>query len=131
MPLAASHSRDTKPPCWRAKVALGQDKQRKLPFQIMYVLFVLSQCDFTLQHGGFVSREWLAAKGLLGTRLSTPNRPIIEIEEEPIRPRLIAPCSISIILQMIREPNSVIVLLFIQNNSSFKNKLKHAYLHRC
>ena len=28
--FAASHSRGTKPPCWRAKVALGQDKQRKL-----------------------------------------------------------------------------------------------------
>ena len=27
-PFAASHSRDTKPPCWRAKEALGQDKQR-------------------------------------------------------------------------------------------------------
>ena len=26
--------------------------------------------------------------------------------------------------------NSVIVLLFIQNNPLFKNKLKHAYLHR-
>ena len=39
--FAASHSRGTKPPCWRAKVALGQDKQRKLPFQIMYV-FCLS-----------------------------------------------------------------------------------------
>ena len=25
-PFAASHSRGTKPPCWRAKVALGQDK---------------------------------------------------------------------------------------------------------
>ena len=32
-PFAASHSRGTKPPCWRAKVALGQDKQKKLPFQ--------------------------------------------------------------------------------------------------
>ena len=36
-PFAASHSRGTKPPCRRAKVALGQDKQRKLPFKIMYV----------------------------------------------------------------------------------------------
>ena len=34
-----------------------------------------------------------------------------------IRPRWIAPSSISIILQMIRKPNSIIVLLFIQNNS--------------
>ena len=29
-----------------------------------------------------------------------------------------------------RKPNSIIVFLFIQNNPSFKNKLKHAYLHR-
>ena len=27
-PFAASHSRGTKPPRWRAKVALGQDKQK-------------------------------------------------------------------------------------------------------
>ena len=40
-PFAASHSRGTKPLCWRAKVAPGQDKQRKLPFQIRYV-FCLS-----------------------------------------------------------------------------------------
>ena len=26
--LAASHSRGSKPPCWRAQVALGQDKQK-------------------------------------------------------------------------------------------------------
>ena len=65
-PFAASHSRGTKPPCWRAKVALGHDKHRKLPFQIMYV-FCLScpSATFALQRGGFAPREWLAAKGLL------------------------------------------------------------------
>ena len=54
--------------CWRAKVALGQDKQRKLPFQIMYV-FCLScpSATFALQRGGFVPREWLAAKSVLLT----------------------------------------------------------------
>ena len=35
---------------------------------------------------------------------------------------------ISIILHMIRKPNSIIVQLFIQNNS-LKAWLKHAYLH--
>ena len=120
------------PPCWRAKVALRQDKQRKLPFQIMYVFcLACPSATFALQHSSFVPREWLAAKGLLGTTLSEPNRSIIKIEEEPIRPRRRAPSSISIILHMIRVPNSVIVLLFIENNSSFKNKLKHAYLHHC
>ena len=66
-PFAASHSRDTKPPYWWAKVALGQDKQRKLQFKIMDV-FCLScpSVTFAHQHGSFVSREWLAAKGLLG-----------------------------------------------------------------
>ena len=38
----------------------------------------------------------------------------------------ITPSEISIILHMIRKPNSIIVLLVIQNNSHFKN----AYLHR-
>ena len=63
--FAASHSRDTKPPCRWAKVALGQDKQRKLQFKIMYVFCLTCPCaTFAHQHGGFVSREWLAAKGL-------------------------------------------------------------------
>ena len=30
-PVAASHSRGTKLPCWRAKVALGQVKQQPRP----------------------------------------------------------------------------------------------------
>ena len=65
-PFAASNSHGTKPPCWRAKVAPGQDKQRKLPFKIMYV-FCLSypSATFALQRGSFVPREELAAKGLL------------------------------------------------------------------
>ena len=44
----------------------GQDKQRKLPFEIMYS-FCLSfpSATFVLQYGDFVSREWLAAKDLL------------------------------------------------------------------
>ena len=33
------------------------------------------------------------------------------------QPRRITPSEISIILQMMRKPNSTIVLLFIQNNS--------------
>ena len=64
-PFAASHSCGTKPPCWRAKVALGQDKQRKLPFKIMYVFCLFCpSATFAVQRGGFVPREWLAAKGL-------------------------------------------------------------------
>ena len=46
---------------------------------------------------------------------------IMEIEEGVIRrgrrPRRITPSEISIILHMIRKPNSIIVLLFIQNYS--------------
>ena len=40
-PYAASHSSGTKPPCWREKVALGKDKQRKLLFRIMYACVCL------------------------------------------------------------------------------------------
>ena len=39
------------------------------------------------------------------------------------RPRRIRPPEISIILHMIRNSNLLIVLLFIQNNSQFKNML--------
>ena len=38
---------------------------------------------------------------------------------------------ISIIRYMIRKANSMIVLLFILNNSLFKNTLIHTHLHRC
>ena len=52
----------------------------------------------------------------------------MEIEEGVLRrgrrPRRITPSEISIILHMIRKPNSIIVLLFIQNNSSYKNIAK-------
>ena len=41
------------------------------------------------------------------------------------RPRRITlPSEISIILHMIRKPNSIFFLLFIQNNSQFKSKAK-------
>ena len=66
-PFAAGHSRDTKPPCWRAKS--HWDKTNKMAYKIFkwYLpLFVgLFHCDFAPQHGGFVPREWLAARGLL------------------------------------------------------------------
>ena len=66
-PFAASHLLGTKPPCWRAKGALEQVKQRKFPFKIMYAFFLsFLSVTFALQHGGFVPRECLAAKGLLG-----------------------------------------------------------------
>ena len=48
------------------KVALGPDKQSELPFKIMFVSCLsCSSATSVLQHGGFVPREWLAAKGLL------------------------------------------------------------------
>ena len=65
-PFAASHSRGAKPPRWRAKVALGQDKQKT--YMILNGHFLCLSCPsatFALQHGGFVPREWLAAKGRL------------------------------------------------------------------
>ena len=65
-PYAASHSCGRKPPRWREKVALGQDQQKA--HIILNGNFLRLSCPsetFALQHGGFVSREWLAAKGLL------------------------------------------------------------------
>ena len=50
----------------RQKVALGQDKQKA--YIILNGNFIGLSCPnatYALQHGGFVPREWLAAKGLL------------------------------------------------------------------
>ena len=64
-PFAASHSRGTNLLCWRAKVALGQDKQRKYHFKLCISFVCLVHfATFVLRLGGFVSGEWLAAKGL-------------------------------------------------------------------
>ena len=41
-----------------------------------------------------------------------------------LRLRRITPSQISIILHVTQKPNSIIVLLFIQNNSQFKNTAK-------
>ena len=55
---------------------------------------------------------------------------IMEIKEG-CYPRWITPSEISIILHMIWELNSIIVLLFVQNNSYLKKKgLKHGKLHQ-
>ena len=57
-PFGASHSRGTKPPRWRAKIALGQDKQRRLPFKIIHAFCLFSAGEtFALQHRGFVPRN--------------------------------------------------------------------------
>ena len=58
----------------------------------------------------------------------------MEIEEGVIRrgrrPRRITPSEISIILHMIREPNSIIVYYSFKIIPSLKTWLKHAYFHR-
>ena len=56
-------------PNGRAKVALGQDKKKTYTgaYIILNGNFLCLSClsaTFALQHGGFVPREWLAAKGL-------------------------------------------------------------------
>ena len=64
--FVASHSRGTKPPCWRTKVALGQDQQET--HVIVDDNFLCLSCPsatFAPQHCGFVPREWLAVMGLL------------------------------------------------------------------
>ena len=67
-PFTACHSRGTKPPCWDAKVALGQDQPKA------YIIFVCTSPTFASQHGDFVSGEWQAAKGLLPMRRSCWHR---------------------------------------------------------
>ena len=65
-PFAAFHSLGTKPPCWDAKVALGQDQHEA--YIILNGNFICLSCPsatFVSQHGGFVPREWKAAKVLL------------------------------------------------------------------
>ena len=64
-PFAAFHSRGTKPPCWDAKVALGQDQQKA--YIILNGNFLCLSCPsatFASQHGAFVSRECQAEKGI-------------------------------------------------------------------
>ena len=52
-----------------AKVALGQEKQRTLPFKIMHAFrWSCPRATFASQHGGFVPREWKAAKGPFSSR---------------------------------------------------------------
>ena len=46
------------------------------------------------------------------------------------RLRQITPSKICTILQIVRKPNVITVLLFVQNNFQFKNELKLAYLDR-
>jgi len=60
----------------------------------------------------------------------------MEIEEDVIRrgrrPRRITPSEISIILHMMRKPNSIIMFYYsFKIIPSLKTKLKRAYLHRC
>ena len=43
----------------------------------------------------------------------------------------ITPSEICRIIHILRKPNSIIVLLFLQINCKYKNKLKHANLGRC
>ena len=67
-PVAASHLHGTKPPCWRAKVALGQDKQRKLPFKFINVcslLFVFNRPFPSSKESHFQSEANISAKPLL------------------------------------------------------------------
>ena len=72
-PFAACHSRSTKSPCRDAKVALGQDQQKA--YIILNGNFLCLSCPsatFASRHGGFVPREWQAAKDLLVGEMWVP-----------------------------------------------------------
>ena len=62
-PFAACHSRGTKPPSWDANVALGQDKQRKLPLKIVCLLLVLPQSKFCVPAWRFCTTCMASCKG--------------------------------------------------------------------
>ena len=63
-PFAGFHSRGTKPAYRDANVALGQDKQRKLPLKIMHAIcWFCPKATFASQCAGFVPRGWKPAKG--------------------------------------------------------------------
>ena len=82
-PFAARQSRGTKPPCWRTKVALGKDEQKR--YIILNGNFLCLSCPgatFALQYGGFVPREWLAAKGLFAGNFSSWNPESWALESE-------------------------------------------------
>ena len=61
-PFAACHSRGTKPPCWDAKVAMGQDQLKAyIILNGNFFCFSCPSATFASQHGGFVPREWHAS----------------------------------------------------------------------
>ena len=63
-PFAGFHSRGTKPAYWEGNVALGQEKQRKLPFKNMHAFcWSCPNATFASQYAGFVPRGWRPAKG--------------------------------------------------------------------
>ena len=62
-PFAACHSRGTKPPSWDAKVALGQDQHRKVPFKIVCLLLVLPQGEFCVRAWRFCTTRMASCKG--------------------------------------------------------------------
>ena len=73
-PFSASHSRGTKPSCWRAKVALGKDKQKT--YIILNCNLLCLSCpsaSFSLQHGAFCTMWMASCKGPI--RLALHLRP--------------------------------------------------------
>ena len=59
------------------------------------------------------------------------NSAFIGYEEFCRSRRVLRPSEMRRILHILRKPNSTIVLLFLQNNSKFKNKLKRGNLGGC
>lgn len=61
----------TKSPCWRGKVAFGQEKQKAhIILNSNFLCLSCPSATFALQHSGFVLREWQATKGLFENSLS-------------------------------------------------------------
>ena len=81
-------------------------------------------------HSYFTPAALRMCSGMLHAMYSTNSKQLLDEAEYHLK-NYTDHGEISIILYMIRKANSMIVLLFILNNSLFKNKLKHTHLHRC
>ena len=118
--FAASHSRGTKPPYRRAKIALGQDKTKDIHnFKWQFLLFVLSQCDCCsparrFRTTKFCIRGYLQMRDYLDRRVTPPKRvPSPTLGPPPPCKRVLS--SFSNTQGTIVTPKRKLKTMFIQN----------------
>ena len=85
-PFPASNSRGTTAPCWRAVQETQWEKTNKANYNFKwYELFACSSisASLTLQHGGFVPRDWLGGNNLL-FKIKCPAMSNFEVVFDPL-----------------------------------------------